>query len=284
MPSVKTIAVASAVALGCAGSLVATTAYASPGSGEFLKTEQPVGALNSSELQVDFEHAGEQLFRIAEAARVAEEQAAIARAAAAAEAERVAAEQAAAAEAARVAEEQAAAERAAAAQARAAAAEERAEDEAEDEAGAEATTGNSNENVAEDDSDASASDSDAGSSYAGGGAVSAALSRVGMSYVRGGSGPSSFDCSGLTMWAYRQAGISLPHYSGAQMAAGTPVSIGNMQPGDLMFFGGGGSRHVAMYIGNGQVVHATNPRSGVVVGTYQYEMARGDFAGVRRYL
>ena len=270
MPSVKTIAVASAIALGCAGSLVATTAYATPQSGEFLKTEQPVGALNSSELQVDFEHAGEQLFRIAEAARVAEEQAAIARAAAAAEAERVAAEQAAAAEAARVAEEQAAAERAAAAAERAAA--------------NEATTGNSSANAADDESDASDSDSDAGSSYAGGGAVSAALSRVGMSYVRGGSGPSSFDCSGLTMWAYRQAGISLPHYSGAQMASGTPVSLGNMQPGDLMFFGGGGSRHVAMYIGNGQVVHATNPRSGVVVGTYQYEMARGDFAGVRRYL
>lgn len=115
-------------------------------------------------------------------------------------------------------------------------------------------------------------------------AVSAALSRVGSSYVSGGSGPSSFDCSGLTMWAYSRAGVSLPHYSGAQMAAGRSVSLGDMQPGDLMFFGSGGSRHVAMYIGGGQVVHATNPRRGVVSGTYEWEMARGDFAGVRRYV
>jgi cell wall-associated NlpC family hydrolase len=115
-------------------------------------------------------------------------------------------------------------------------------------------------------------------------AVAAALTRVGSSYVRGGEGPATFDCSGLTMWAYRSAGVSLPHYSGAQMSAGTPVSIGAMRPGDLMFFGSGGSRHVAMYIGDGEVVHATNPRRGVVTGTYQWEMDRGDFAGVRRYV
>ena len=267
MHSVKTFAVASAIALGCAGSMVATTAYAAPDteSGEFLKAEQPVGALSSSELQVSFQQAGEQMFREAEAARIAAEQAEIARVAAEAEAARVAAEEDAAAEAARVAAEQEAAAAAA--------------DAAEAEAAAATGNATSNEDAAVDESS-----TDDSSSYVGGGAVSAALSRVGMSYVRGGEGPSSFDCSGLTMWAYRQAGISLPHYSGAQMAAGSPVSIGNMQPGDLMFFGGGGSRHVAMYIGGGQVVHATNPRSGVVVGTYQYEMARGDFAGVRRYL
>ena len=276
MHTMKTIAVASAIALGCAGSLVATTAYAAPESGAFLKTEQAAGALSSSELQASFQQAGEQLFREAEAARIVAEQAEIARVAAEAEAARVAAGQA-AAEAERVAAEQAAAERAAAA-------EEAAARDAEDTATANAgtTTAANGDTTSNDSSGDSAGDDSA--SYAGGGAVSAAMSRVGMSYVRGGEGPSSFDCSGLTMWAYRQAGISLPHYSGAQMAAGSSVSIDNMQPGDLMFFGGGGSRHVAMYIGGGQVVHATNPRSGVVVGTYQYEMARGDFAGVRRYL
>ena len=88
--------------------MVATTAYAAPDteSGEFLKAEQPVGALSSSELQVSFQQAGEQMFREAEAARIAAEQAEIARVAAEAEAARVAAEEAAAAEAARVAAEQ----------------------------------------------------------------------------------------------------------------------------------------------------------------------------------
>ncbi len=125
--------------------------------------------------------------------------------------------------------------------------------------------------------------SDSGSSN-GGGVVDAALSRVGSSYVHGGEGPRSFDCSGLTMWAYKQVGISLPHYSGAQMSAGRPVSLSEMRPGDLMFWGSGGSRHAAMYIGDGQIVAAGSPSSGVYVGSYSYDMSRGDFAGARRYL
>ena len=77
--------------------------------------------------------------------------------------------------------------------------------------------------------------------------VNAALSRVGAPYTYGGEGPWGFDCSGLTMWSYRQVGIDIPHYSGAQMVApgAIPVPLDQMIPGDLMYFGAGGSRHAA---------------------------------------
>jgi cell wall-associated NlpC family hydrolase len=88
-----------------------------------------------------------------------------------------------------------------------------------------------------------------------GAAVSAALSRVGLPYVWGASGPSSFDCSGLVMWAWDHAGVSLPHFSGAQYADTTHISMSNLEPGDLVFPSDPGE-HVAMYIGNGQIVEA----------------------------
>lgn len=91
------------------------------------------------------------------------------------------------------------------------------------------------------------------------GAVNAALSRLGMPYVWAAAGPTSFDCSGLTMWAYGQVGVSLPHSSGAQAGAGTTVPVSAAAPGDILWMPG----HVGMYIGNGQVVHA--PTSGDVV-------------------
>lgn len=87
------------------------------------------------------------------------------------------------------------------------------------------------------------------------GAVAAALTRVGDPYVWGAAGPSSFDCSGLVMWAYAQVGISLPHYSGAQYADGVHISMSQLQPGDLVFPSNPGE-HVAMYIGGGQIVEA----------------------------
>jgi peptidoglycan DL-endopeptidase CwlO len=95
-------------------------------------------------------------------------------------------------------------------------------------------------------------------------AVQAALSRVGYPYVYGGRGPSSFDCSGLTRWAWAQAGVSLSASSRSQINDGTRISSDQLQPGDLLFYGSPIS-HVAMYIGDGQVVHAANPRSGVTV-------------------
>lgn len=94
------------------------------------------------------------------------------------------------------------------------------------------------------------------------GAVAAAESRVGDPYVWGASGPSSFDCSGLMMWAYEQVGISLPHYSGAQYSDGTQIPISEVQPGDLVFPSDPG-QHVAMYVGNGQIVEA--PYTGATV-------------------
>lgn len=99
----------------------------------------------------------------------------------------------------------------------------------------------------------------------GGSAVEYAKSRVGSAYVYGATGPNAFDCSGLTSWAYRQAGKSIPRTTGGQASGGTYVARGDLQPGDLVFFSQGGGRisHVGMYIGGGMMVHAGTPRTGV---------------------
>ncbi|MDA8063103.1 MAG: NlpC/P60 family protein [Actinomycetota bacterium] len=93
-------------------------------------------------------------------------------------------------------------------------------------------------------------------------AVAAAESRVGDPYVWGASGPNSFDCSGLVMWAYEQAGIQLPHFSGAQYADTVHIPMSDLQPGDLVFFSNP-DIHVAMYVGNGMIVQA--PYTGAYV-------------------
>ncbi|HEY9473160.1 MAG TPA: C40 family peptidase, partial [Mycobacteriales bacterium] len=85
-----------------------------------------------------------------------------------------------------------------------------------------------------------------------------ALSKLGSPYVWAAAGPDSFDCSGLMLWAWAQAGVALPHYTGDQYNMGTHVGIGELQPGDLVFFYEGLS-HVGMYIGGGNVVHAPQP-------------------------
>jgi cell wall-associated NlpC family hydrolase len=95
-------------------------------------------------------------------------------------------------------------------------------------------------------------------------AVNTALAQVGKPYVWGASGPGSFDCSGLTSYAYAAAGVALPHSSSAQSGMGTPVSRDALQPGDLIFFYSPVS-HVAMYIGNGQMVHASTSGTPVQV-------------------
>ncbi len=98
-----------------------------------------------------------------------------------------------------------------------------------------------------------------------GGAVLAyAKSKIGNSYVYGAAGPSSFDCSGLTMMAWSQAGVSLPHSSSAQYSSGPHVSESELQPGDLVFYYSPIS-HVGLYIGHGQIVNALNPSSGVQI-------------------
>ena len=98
----------------------------------------------------------------------------------------------------------------------------------------------------------------------GGPAVAYAKSQVGDAYVYGAAGPDAFDCSGLTMAAWSQAGVSLPHSSSAQYSSGRHISESELQPGDLVFYYSPIS-HVGMYIGNGQIVNALNPGSGVQI-------------------
>jgi cell wall-associated NlpC family hydrolase len=101
-----------------------------------------------------------------------------------------------------------------------------------------------------------------------GAAVNFALAQVGDAYVYGAAGPDAYDCSGLTMAAWAQAGVSLPHSSSAQYSSGPQVAASALQPGDLVFYYSPIS-HVGMYIGNGQIVHAANPSTGVqVAGLY----------------
>lgn len=97
-------------------------------------------------------------------------------------------------------------------------------------------------------------------------AVQYAMAQVGDAYVYGAAGPSAFDCSGLTMMAWAQAGVALPHSSSAQYSSGPHVAASDLQPGDLVFYYSPIS-HVGMYIGNGMIVHAANPGAGVTTAS-----------------
>ena len=94
-----------------------------------------------------------------------------------------------------------------------------------------------------------------------------------------GAGTVGFDCSGLTAWSWGQVGVGLPHYSGAQMGDSTPVPISDLQPGDLLFYGPGGSQHVAMYVGPGTMIEA--PYTGASVWVTSLRLG-GDFVGAGR--
>jgi cell wall-associated NlpC family hydrolase len=95
-------------------------------------------------------------------------------------------------------------------------------------------------------------------------AVDTAKAQVGKPYEYGGAGPDSFDCSGLTRYAYASAGVELPHSSRQQSEMGTPVDRANLIPGDLVFFYSPVS-HVGIYIGDGQMVHAGSEETGVEI-------------------
>ena len=86
--------------------------------------------------------------------------------------------------------------------------------------------------------------------------VQAALTQVGSSYVWGGAAPGGFDCSGLVMWAFQQAGIALPHSSQAQSEGGQPVALSDLQPGDVLTFYSDAS-HSGIYVGDGMVIHSS---------------------------
>ena len=119
------------------------------------------------------------------------------------------------------------------------------------------------------------------SSYTGSGngseVASYAQNFVGNPYVYGGSSLTrGTDCSGFTMSVYAQFGYSLPHSAAAQSGCGSKVSLSNVQPGDLIFYRNG-SRigHVAMYIGGGRVVHASNPSDGIKISNMYYRKPCG---------
>ena len=102
--------------------------------------------------------------------------------------------------------------------------------------------------------------------------VNFALKYVGGKYVWGGTKlGKGVDCSGFTMKIYQKYGIYLPHSSRAQPGHGTKISRDQIRPGDLIFYGNGSSiNHVAIYIGNGQVVHASNARDGIKISSAFY--------------
>ncbi|KMO97907.1 C40 family peptidase [Streptomyces roseus] len=109
-------------------------------------------------------------------------------------------------------------------------------------------------------------------------ALRAAVTKNGMAYVRGGTGPTAFDCSGLTQWAYRQAGIGIGRTTFDQVNDGARISLSALQPGDLVFYGN--LQHVGLYAGNGKVFHAANPTAGVLYGSLSEFERKGGF-GVR---
>lgn len=109
-------------------------------------------------------------------------------------------------------------------------------------------------------------------------AVQLALSKVGSPYRWGATGPSAFDCSGLVKWAFEKSGIDVPRTSRALSREGTPVSRDDLQPGDLVFFYSPVS-HVGIYLGDGQMVHASTSGKPVAVSSIEGR----EFNSARRY-
>ncbi|MEV8587648.1 C40 family peptidase [Streptomyces sp. NPDC051180] len=106
--------------------------------------------------------------------------------------------------------------------------------------------------------------------------VAFARAQVGDAYVSGGTGPNSWDCSGLVQAAYREAGIDLPRISYQQSSMGTSVSLSSLQPGDVLYWGSrSGSYHVAIYVGGGKYVGAQNSSTGVVERSLDWDMPSG---------
>ncbi|MCC5480199.1 C40 family peptidase [Streptomyces sp. NPDC059680] len=106
--------------------------------------------------------------------------------------------------------------------------------------------------------------------------ISFVKAQIGKSYVLGASGPSAYDCSGLVQSAFKQIGVSLPRVSQDQSTAGTQVSLSNLQPGDILYWGSAGSAyHVAVYVGDGMFVGAQNPSTGIVEKPLSYDPPTG---------
>jgi peptidoglycan DL-endopeptidase LytE len=109
---------------------------------------------------------------------------------------------------------------------------------------------------------------------------------IGARYVFGTSGPYNFDCSGFTRYVLGKQGVNLPHSAALQSRMGRFVRRSGLMPGDLVFFNtmGRGVSHVAVYVGDNKVVHATNPRDGVVVSSLSERYWSARYIGARRVL
>ncbi|NEC16902.1 C40 family peptidase [Streptomyces parvus] len=143
---------------------------------------------------------------------------------------------------------------------------------------AERTTLSASSGSSDSGSSASAPSSSSSSNVSGSAAsiVAFAKAQVGDAYVSGGTGPNAWDCSGLVQAAYRTAGIDLPRVSQSQSTAGTQVSLDNLQPGDILYWGGAGSAyHVAIYVGGGEFVGAQNSSTGTVQRSLDYDRPTG---------
>lgn len=113
-----------------------------------------------------------------------------------------------------------------------------------------------------------------------------ALQFLGYRYVHGGTSPKGFDCSGLTTYVYKQFGYTLNRTCSGQLDNGTPVSMSELQPGDIVIFRKGNSSkkatHVGLYIGNNQFIHASTPTKGVIISKMSDAYYTTGFVGARR--
>ncbi len=115
--------------------------------------------------------------------------------------------------------------------------------------------------------------------------VATAKQYLGYKYTYGGSSPSTgFDCSGFTSYIFKQYGISLNRTAAGQYSNGVAVSRANLQPGDLVMFGKSGINHVAIYIGGGQIIHASTPSTGVRIDSLSTGYYNNNYVGARRIL
>ncbi|MGW0603178.1 C40 family peptidase [Streptomyces sp. NPDC002644] len=157
-------------------------------------------------------------------------------------------------------------------------AQQKAEEEAAREAAERASRDSSRESLTTTAASASSSSSNSSTAATGSAAavVAFAKAQVGDAYVSGGTGPNSWDCSGLVQAAYKQVNVNLPRVSQSQSVAGTQVSLSNLQPGDILYWGGAGSAyHVGIYVGGGQFVGAQNSGTGVVQASLDYDPPSG---------
>ena len=119
----------------------------------------------------------------------------------------------------------------------------------------------------------------------GSGIVSTAKQYIGCKYVYGGMSPTTgFDCSGFTSYVYKQYGITLSRTAAGQYGNGVSVSRANLQPGDLVMFGKSGISHVAIYIGGGQIIHASTPSTGVRIDSLSSGYYNNNYVGAKRII